>query len=141
MQWTAEPNAGFSSPGIKTWLPIHPNYASGINVAEQQVDPGSLLNFYRKMIAFRKRTPALIAGDFKPLLEQAEEYLVFLRSVDKQSCLVILNMSPNEQKLAFNEVPYQSVKLLFSSYDHHHSIMGLADLYVAPFEIFIGELI
>jgi alpha-glucosidase len=93
------------------------------------------------MLAFRKRTPALIAGDFKPLLERAEDYLAFLRSVDEQSCLVILNMSPNEQKLAFTELPYQSVKFLFSSYDHHHSIMGLADLHIAPFEIFIGELI
>jgi alpha-glucosidase len=81
MQWANAPNGGFSPAGVQTWLPVNPNYARGINVAEQSGDPGSLLNFYRRLLRARRQTPALIAGDYTPLHEEAEDYLAFLRGV------------------------------------------------------------
>ncbi len=79
MQWADAPNGGFSPAGVQPWLPVNPNYAQGVNVAEQMDDPDSLLNFYRRMLRLRKGTPALIAGDYTPLHEEAEDYLAFLR--------------------------------------------------------------
>ena len=60
MQWSNAANAGFSPEGVSTWLPFNPNYAQGINVADQQNDPESMLNFYKRMLRLRKQTPALI---------------------------------------------------------------------------------
>ena len=47
MQWSSAPHAGFCPPGTAPWLPVNPDHAHGVNVAEQQGDPGSLLGFYR----------------------------------------------------------------------------------------------
>ena len=64
-------NAGFSREGVSTWLPMNPNYIQGVNVADQQHDPKSMLNFYKRMLRLRKQTPALIVGDYTPLHETA----------------------------------------------------------------------
>ena len=45
--------------------------------------PNSLLNFYRRMLRLRKQTPALIAGDYTSLHEDATDYLAFLRHVGR----------------------------------------------------------
>ena len=52
-----------------------------------------MLNFYRRFIQFRQNSPALLAGDYAPIHEDAEEYLAFLRYNDEQRCLVFLNYS------------------------------------------------
>ena len=43
VQWDASENAGFTTG--KPWLKINPNYVD-INVAAQEKDPGSVLNYY-----------------------------------------------------------------------------------------------
>ena len=50
--WSAAKNAGFTD-AEKPWFTINPNY-SEINVEEEEKDPDSVLNFYRKAIALRK---------------------------------------------------------------------------------------
>jgi len=45
----------------------------------------------------RQQTPALVAGDYTPLLETDEDVLAFLRDVEGQTCLVVLNYSDFEQ--------------------------------------------
>ena len=62
------------------WLPVNPNYAEGVNVADQEKDAGSLLNFYKRMLRARRSAPALITGDYTPLHEKSENYLAFLRT-------------------------------------------------------------
>ena len=147
MQWDNAPNAGFSgtvvpSPlGVQTWLPMNPDYAQGINVAEQEKDPASLLNFYKRMLRFRKQTPALIAGDYTPLDEQAEDYLAFLRrdAESGQTCLVVLNFSEKAHTLNL-DVPSSASRCLFSSRSRPSETEDLSQLEIAPFEIYIGEI-
>ena len=62
MQWSSAPQAGFSTAKT-TWLPVHPQYPS-INVEVEKQDPSSILNFYKKILAFRKQDPILCYGDF-----------------------------------------------------------------------------
>lgn len=59
MQWDDTENAGFSS-GEKSavYIPLDPGYKS-INVKIQEDDRDSLLNFVRKMTAFRQQTQEL----------------------------------------------------------------------------------
>jgi len=144
LQWANAPNAGFSPGGVETWLPINPNYAEGINMAEQLADPDSMLNFYKRMLHVRRETPALIAGDYQPLHEDAEDYLAFLRGTDEQTCLVVLNMSPKAHTLRFGldgkMANGESVALIFSSHERDADVDDLANLAIAPFEIYIAEL-
>jgi alpha-glucosidase len=146
MQWSSGPNGGFSPEGVKTWLPVNPNYAQGINVADQQEDPESLLNFYKTMLRLRKGTPALIAGAYIPLLEGSDECFAFLRTIEAdegteaQTCLVVLNMSERAQDLHF-DLDVGGSKRLFSNRSRDSEMDNIAQLTVAPFEIYIGDLI
>jgi len=142
MQWANAPNAGFSPAGVSTWLPVNPNYAQGVNVAEQQSDPDSMLNFYKRMLRFRKQTPALIAGDYTPLHEKAEDYFAFLRRSAEagQTCLVVLNTSDKAHTLNFELTP-RAARCLFSTSKTEGARHDLVELKIAPFEIYIGELV
>lgn len=143
LQWNASANAGFSPEGVQTWLPVNPNYAQGINVAQQQADPSSMLNHYKSMLSLRRRTPALIDGDYTVVNDDAPDYLAFLRqSTDKQqTCLVILNLSDKTQEASFNLANSSKITCLFSTHKPENSILSLSGLQLAPFEILVGELI
>lgn len=142
LQWSAAPNAGFSPAGVQTWLPVNPNFARGVNVEDQLADPDSMLSFYRRMLRLRRETPALVAGDYTPLDEEAEDYLAFLRTVAgdaSQTCLVVLNMSGRPQRLKF-DLEAGAARLVFSSHPRPEARDDLAGLSLAPFEIYVAEL-
>jgi alpha-glucosidase len=141
MQWANAPNAGFSPPDVETWLPVNPNYAEGVNVADQSADRHSLLEFYRLLLHVRRETPALVGGDYTPLHPDAEDYLAFLRQLPdgSQSCLVVLNMSERSHRLGF-DLPVTAARTLFSSHQPDGQVVDLSDLSIASFEIFIAEL-
>jgi alpha-glucosidase len=139
MQWSDAPNAGFSPSGVDTWLPVNANHAQGVNVAQQLDDPDSLLNFYRRMLRMRKQTPALIAGDYAPVHEQATEYLAFLRTIKGgRACLVVLNLSERAHVLRF-DLDAASARRVFSSRERQGGD-DLAHLEIGPFEVYIAEL-
>jgi alpha-glucosidase len=156
MQWSNAPNAGFSPAGVRTWLPVNPDYAQGVNVSDQLADRAptplrdaaqgryaeSLLHFYRRMLRLRRGTPALIVGDYTPLHKEAEDYLAFLRHsrADSQVCLVVLNMSGRACTLRF-DLEAEAAHLLFSSHARDGDLDHLARLPIAPFEVYIGELV
>lgn len=138
MQWDNAANAGFSPENVTPWLPVNPNYAAGVNVADQLANPDSLLNFYRRLLALRRQTSALIAGEYVPLHEEAEEYVAFLRKTAVSTLLVILNYSPNPLTLAFDVA--ETGKVLFSSEGEREGETAvLATLPLAPFEILLTE--
>jgi alpha-glucosidase len=141
MQWADAPNAGFSPAGVQTWLPVNPNYAQGVNVAEQTGDPDSLLTFYRRMLRVRKGTPALIAGEYTPLRGESEGFIAFLRSseADGQTCLVVLNMDNQARTLSF-DLDAQTARPLFSSHPRGSDTDDLSQLPIAPFEVYVAEV-
>lgn len=89
MQWSNEKNAGFSSAA--PWLPIADDYAE-CNVARQLDDPASLLSFYRKVIWYRKKSPALLRGGYRAI-ESPTDTLVYLREDATQRLLVALSFA------------------------------------------------
>lgn len=139
MQWANAPNAGFSPAGVETWLPVNPNYAEGINVAEQEHDPDSMLNYYRRLIRVRQRTPALCQGEYAPV-DEAEEYLAFTRRDEEsgQTCLVVLNMSP--EPVATSLPVADRARCIFSSHGREGRGIAPRHLHLAPFEVLIAEL-
>jgi len=139
MQWSHTTNAGFCPPDVMPWLPVNPNYAEGINVSEQECDPNSLLHYYRRMLAVRRSTPALVAGDYQPLLEKSRSVLAFLRSTPEQTCLVALNMSAKARTV--NLGLGQKVKrLVFSSQPRRKDANSLDALRLSPFEVYVATL-
>jgi alpha-glucosidase len=141
MQWSGAPNGGFSPPTQPPWLPVHPNHADGVDVATQAADPESLLNYYRRLLALRRATPALLAGDYHALHAHSEAYLAFLRHdpVSGQRCLVVLNFADQAQTAIF-DLGEPSVRVLFSSHAHDDQHLRLEWLELAPFEVLVAEL-
>jgi len=89
MQWDASEHAGFTTGA--PWLPVPPS-AREKNVAAQVKDPGSLLNFYKRLIALRRRSPALLDGSYTALGDDPHVY-AYRRSAVGQTAVVALNMS------------------------------------------------
>jgi alpha-glucosidase len=104
MQWKNEANGGFSPAGITPWLPVNPDYSSGVNVMDQMKDPDSLLSFYQKTMAMRKAHKALSMGEFQLLSGQPNDILYYTRSFENEAISILLNMDskPHEIKLDKN---------------------------------------
>jgi len=86
---------GFSS--AKPWLPVKPEH-SALNVAGQNADPNSVLNFYRLALAFRKGHSALIDGDIE-FFKVSEPVLAFRRANKDESLVCIYNLSAETLKV------------------------------------------
>ncbi|WP_449289943.1 alpha-amylase family glycosyl hydrolase [Paenibacillus cremeus] len=76
MQWSAFPNAGFTSG--TPWLQVNPNYKK-INADEAMSNPDSVYHYYIRLIALRKEHPVMIYGDYKDLLPEDSNLYVFVR--------------------------------------------------------------
>jgi alpha-glucosidase len=122
MQWAPGPGAGFCPPGVAPWLPINPNANSGVNVAEQDADSASLLNFYRRLLAVRRATPALQLGEYEPIDRVPDQVLAFarrLRAPEAQGggdCLVAMNRSDRPVRLRRGSLPALG-RVLFGAVD------------------------
>ena len=88
MQWTGGSNAGFTT-GVP-WQAINGNYTQ-YNVAAENGDPGSLLEWYRRLIAARNQSPALRHGTYDPLSSSDEQVLAFVRRDSLQTVLCMAN--------------------------------------------------
>jgi alpha-glucosidase len=85
-----EPPNGFTTG--KPWLPVKSAHAA-LNVAAEQVDPESMLAFYRRLIAWRKGHDCLVEGGIG-FLKTAEPVLAYRRTGEGASMLCAFNLSP-----------------------------------------------
>lgn len=99
MQWSAEPNGGFTSG--KPWLSVNPNYVD-INAASQVGDPESVYNYHRRLIALRRQTPALIYGEYRDIDPSNAKVFAYTRTLGEKSYLVLINFT--REKLSY-ELP------------------------------------
>jgi maltose alpha-D-glucosyltransferase/alpha-amylase len=93
MQWSKERNAGFSTaPAEQLYLPIDPSELRP-DVATQENDPASMLNFTRELLKLRREHPALAnAADFQPLYAEKNKYpFVYLRVAGTERIIVAVN--------------------------------------------------
>ncbi|HLF73056.1 MAG TPA: alpha-amylase family glycosyl hydrolase [Anaerolineales bacterium] len=142
MQWDASPNAGFSAPDVKElWLPLAPDYKE-VNVAGQLNDPRSMLSFFRKLLAYRKASPALQWGNYRSLdaasPEAQENFFVFERRAGDQNVLVALNFSDQEQNLSLPEL--RKGRIVLSTTLDREGEVNLADFNLRANEGCIIEL-
>jgi alpha-glucosidase len=98
MPWDGSPNAGFAPPGVQTWLPLPDNFRQ-INIAAQQHDSASTLNFYKRLLRLRRELPALQYGDLAFVDGAPPGTLVYTRQAIGQRMLVVINFKDQEQTL------------------------------------------
>ncbi|MEE8572274.1 MAG: alpha-amylase family glycosyl hydrolase, partial [Gemmatimonadota bacterium] len=92
MQWTDGTNAGFTTG--TPWQTVNWNYAQ-YNVAVEELDTASLLEWYKRLIHVRDRSPALRRGTHDPLASTASQVLAFVRRDEQQTVLVMANTASN----------------------------------------------
>jgi alpha-amylase len=89
MRWTADDGGGFT-----TGTPWQPPSTTdpAISVEAQRDDPGSLLSYYRRMIALRQETPALARGTTSVIASLPGTVLGFWREAEDARVLVVANL-------------------------------------------------
>ncbi len=92
MVWDGSPHGGFTAGSIPPWLPVKPPQLAR-NVGSQVGVPGSVLETYRAMIAFRRATPALRLGR-SHFHDALEPLLAFTRGEGEGAVLCLFNLSP-----------------------------------------------
>ena len=141
MQWDNTPNAGFTS-GVP-WLPIPVSYKTH-NVASELENPNSILMFYKNLLALRHSDQALLDGDYVALNQDDANVMSYLRRYQDEAVLVVLNMSPEPQKASFNLAPQgfssSEAKTLLTTMPAMQGSARLADMSLAPFSVYIGEV-
>ncbi len=115
MQWDTSKNAGFSDE--KPWIKVNDNYAEGINVASQENDRGSVLNYFRKMVQIRKDHLALIYGSYELLAPDNERVYAYTRTLEEDKYLILLSFSREREILTLEQFKGQNAKLLLANDD------------------------
>lgn len=140
MQWNGSANAGFSKK--KPWLPVPTSYKTH-NVADEMKDANSVLSFYRQLLALRHREPALLDGDYVSLDDGDPNMLIYARRYKDEAILVVLNMSPSEQKARFDLSPlgFSGAKLNILLTSVRKPLTGMAnELPIEPYGVVIAKV-
>ena len=129
MQWDASRGGGFTTRA--PWLPLVD--AETRNVASQATDPGSLLSLYRRLIAARHASPALARGTHRSLFGVAPEVLAWIREVEDERLLILLNAGDQLQACDLGAVPERAGRVVVATGERNGGI-SLDDIELEPLE-------
>jgi glycosidase len=87
---------GGDEPLQASWMPSKYNKKT-VGVYEQDADPDSLLNHYRRLFAFRAEHPSLSRGTFKAAEVGNDIVAAYTLTMPDESALVIHNFTAAEQ--------------------------------------------
>ncbi len=114
VQWDGTENAGFTTG--TPWFYVNENYKK-INVAQQEEDRYSILNFYKKAIQLRKSLPVVRYGRYREYYRRNRKLYVYSREMPGEKLLVVCSYSKKPAKL---KIPYSfdisNAKLILSNY-------------------------
>lgn len=99
MQWSDEENAGFTTG--TPWLKVNENYTK-INARQQEDDPDSVLQYYRRLIALRKDPTykeVFAYGKFAPAFAKANKIMDYYRKTDEKTVLIAANFGDKAAEL------------------------------------------
>ena len=115
VQWDDSENAGFTTG--TPWSPVNPNYHE-INVAAEQADPDSVLNFYKKLLRFRKENEIVIYGSYKEHYPESRDLYVYERKYEGQRMLVICSFTEKPVRFTSPDgMDLSKAKLALQNYD------------------------
>ena len=115
VQWSSEKNAGFTTADT-TWISVNPNYPR-INVADQEKDPHSVLNFYRKAIRLRKHLSCVRHGEYREHFHNSGRFYMYSMDDDKQKILVVCSFCKKSIKMPVpKDFDMDSAQLILCNY-------------------------
>jgi maltose alpha-D-glucosyltransferase/alpha-amylase len=125
MQWSDEPNGGFT----KSPRPVVPVISTGafgyehVNVAQQRRDPNSLLNWTERIIRMRKEVPEIGWGDYEVIPTRDDAILVIRYDWRNNSVLFVHNLKARPREIVFSTGLGAAGRLLVNvlSGDHSHA--------------------
>ncbi|MGY2893397.1 alpha-amylase family glycosyl hydrolase [Deinococcus sp. UYEF24] len=135
MQWDASPHAGFTGVGAEPWLPVAENFTA-VNVAAQEQNPQSDLNYFRALTRLRGESAALTMGSYRSLetatgtpiaqegvsltggsyqnVQAGSGVFGYVREHEGEKVLVLLNFGQDDAPLSLSEL--EGATLLLSSH-------------------------
>lgn len=126
MQWSAQPNASFTSG--TPWLKLNPNYIT-INAEDQINDPHSVRSFYKQLIALRKNPDykeTIVYGTLEPVWEEQKNLMAYYRKGEKT--LLIIGNYQNEEQEVYLDSSYKKILLnndtILKQHDQHLCLSG-----------------
>ncbi|MNW53172.1 Oligo-1,6-glucosidase [compost metagenome] len=138
MQWDSGEQAGFTS-GIP-WMHVNPNYPD-INVANDLKSENSIFNYYKKLIALRKKHKVIVYGEYELLLPSHEQIYAYTRTLEDEQLVVILNFSDRGPVFQMpEEINLKGINLLISNYPPNEKD-DLYQLQLRPYEarVYLGK--
>jgi glycosidase len=102
MRWDDTPNAGFST--VKPWYTFSTTEPE-ISVSRQKAQSGSLYTLYKNLIRLRQASPALRAGGYVPVSSGNDRVYAFVRNVNQDSVVVVVNLDSDAQNAVLNLSP------------------------------------
>jgi len=144
MQWDTSKDVAFST-AERPWLPV-PAISAEYNVKAESQDPGSILNFYKRLLALRRSEPALREGRYMALNQDDPFVLSYLRKSPgkRDAILVVLNMSGESRTLRFDlsagGIKDSSATPLIAAPEMTHGPSQLAHFAIPAFGVFVGTV-
>jgi len=89
MQWDPRPGAAFTTG--TPWESLQSD-SFATTVAGEDVDVGSLLSLYRRLIHLRRQNEALATGSLVPLSASSPQVAAYVRRAGARSALVVANL-------------------------------------------------
>ena len=114
MHWDSSKNAGFTTAD-KPWFEINPNYTE-INVKAESENEDSILNYYKKLLRFRKENDIVKYGDYDTVKTKGKIF-AYTRKLEGEKMLVVCSFSekPIEFKAPDN-FDLSKAELVLSNY-------------------------
>ncbi len=113
MQWKEGTYGGFSK--AKPWLPMSAAFREEITVEAQQKDEDSILAFYKRLIAIRKKYPVVAKGEISFLETGTDMVLAYQRTLGEQRLIVLCNLGEQKQDVRVGK-EWSNYQILLENY-------------------------
>jgi len=135
-QWDTTKNAGFTTG--TPWIKVNPNYKT-INVAAEEQNPNSVLNYFKKMVKLRKENLTLVYGKYTLLDKDNPDVYAYTREYNGNKILVLLNFT--KHKAAANlSLNMGKATILIDNYSVLPGKKEIKTFSLRPYEAIVFEL-
>ena len=131
MQWTAEPNAGFTTG--TPWIAVNPNHVT-INAEAERDRADGVYATYRKLVALRRAHPIIVEGRYRPYLEDHPQVVAYTRTLGRQRLAVIANFTDRTVDLDLPGALILSGECLIATHRPRTALAGR--ILLLPYEAF-----
>ncbi len=142
MQWDTSANAGFTTSSTP-WLKVPPS-ARTYNVETESLDPHSILNTYKRLLALRRSNPALRDGAQETVNQDDPNVFAFVRRAGASTVLVALNMSAHAHTVGFDlgakGIPGTTLNPLYLSPETVARPIPIGKVVLEPFGALVAEV-